>query len=409
MKQSLHDKLAGLKPLDGESLASFRFRRPGLYNTVLGLLCFGLFCSNVVQGVFFKRMADDIETAPYFLLLFCSTLFVLVFGSTMVVRWVLDIIKNKLANSQLLFKELLENTVQRTRVSHAWLAIIGVLDSINGLILLFAASRTAPMLHPILAQAVVLLTYISSYLLRTRRLKLVTFGLDSLATTITMAGVCVSIIPIFVAIANNPTSITSSAIWPLVFLAGVIPGAIMNVVQEKATSKIKNAPDFDYLHMLTWVSIYQVITDVVLFWSNFVNPGVPIHNLGDLGNAFDQGFACLGGKEIIVNGTIAGNCHYAALDTTMFVSGYVGTYVFSAFTINLSSSILTAMTNAPVTPAVDLVFWLAGMDKITWHIALAIPLMLVGAIIQAFSDNYRDKQQAQVEADETTNLLSVNA
>jgi hypothetical protein len=114
--------LASLKPLDGESLASFRARRPGLYNTVLGLLCFGLFCSNVVQGVFFKRMADDIETAPYFLLLFCSTLFVLVFGSTMVVRWVLDIIKNKLINSHLLFNELLKTTAQRTRVSHAWLA-----------------------------------------------------------------------------------------------------------------------------------------------------------------------------------------------------------------------------------------------------------------------------------------------
>jgi hypothetical protein len=393
-------------PNTDESWEKYRIRRPKTFISLLAVLCLGLFASNVVQQVFFKRMADDIPTAPYFLLVVCSVMFVIIFGFGMFVRWIVDMVKLKRSQPNIALQHLIGVRFPRTTTGHGWLMAIGFADSINGMILIFSAAKTPAMLHPILQQAV-LYTFVASYLLRTRRLHLVTFGLDSLSTFITTAGIAVSLIPFFQTIAGDPSSINTAAAWPLVFLAGVIPGAVMNVIQEKGTAKLKNKSDFDYLHLLTWVSIYQVVTDLLLFWSNFVNPASNIHNLADLGRAFDKGFACLAKYDIRVNGTVVGNCQHAALDTTAFLGGYVGTYVFSAFVINLSSSILTAITNAPVVPAVTLVFFLLGTDKVTWHIGIAVPLMLVGAVVQLFSDKYRDKRflESELQEDEEERLI----
>jgi hypothetical protein len=403
------DYVRSVGPDANEKLEEYRTRRPYLYNTCLTFLCIGLFISNVVQGVFFKRMADDVPTAPYFLLLFCSVMFVLIFGFAMIIRWFIDIINLKRSYKDWNIQEVIKVPIERVRVRHYWLAIIGFLDSVNGLILLFAAAKTPPMLHPILGQAIVLITFIAVYLFRTRKIILATFALDSLATLITMGGVMISLIPVFIAISNNPSAVTTSAIWPLVFLMGIILGAIMNVVQERATLNIKHLQTFDYLHMLTWVSIYQVITDLSLFWTNFINPSANIHNLQDLGAAFDKGFACLGSREIMVNNTIVGNCHHAPIDTGLFISGYIGTYVFTAYTINFSSSILTAITNAPVVPVVTLIFFLAGMDQFTWHVGIAIPIMMTGAIFQGISDHLRDKKEAnECNNDEDVQLLPNN-
>lgn len=394
-------------PLPSEQVDTwvvFKTKRPVLYAFLLVLVCLLSFVSNTMQGVFFKRMADDIPTGPYFLLVFCSAMFVVVFFAAMFIRdaahWIYRRLV-KLRNG----KEV--PPVERSYVSHLHLFIIGALDSVNGLILLYAAHPTAAALHPILAQSTIPFTFVFSYVLMRSQFTIKFFCLELLSTVIVSVGVLVSLVPVFVAIASDPSAVGSSAIWPIIFVTGFIPGALMNVVQEKYSKRKEN---LDYLHLLGWVSAYQILTDAFFFWSNFVVPATNVQNFADLGGMVDKGFGCLVGHEILVNGTSKGNCKMAALDTALFVGGYVGTYTFTALMLKMASSIFYILSNAPVAPMTDVIFFIFGMDKINWATGVAIPIMLVGVIVHMLVDYYKSKtivskQQQEETEEEKTHLI----
>jgi len=188
----------------------------------------------------------------------------------------------------------------------------------------------------------------------------------------------------------SKSSLGTSAIWPIVFLIGFVPGALMNVVQERASKGKRN---LDYLHLLAWVSVYQVITDICSFWVNFAVPDTDITNFRDFGGMLDDGFGCFFGRDIMVNGTIRGNCKMAAVDTSLFVAGYVGTYAFTALILKMASSIFFILSNAPVAPATAIIFFIVGMDHLTWFNGVALPIMLIGVVIQLVSDFLSSKQE----------------
>ena len=364
--------------------ASYKVKHPYIYFIIFIFSCLGLFVINTVQGVFFKRMADDFPTAPYFVLVFCSASFVIVFFVMMVIRYILNLLYCKLRSVDF---------PKYNYVGHGWLMLIGLLDSLNGLILLFAAHKTPASLHPILPNITIPFTFVMSYILIRQKFRLKHFFGDMVSSFIVLVGVLISIIPVFIDIAHNPDSVKTSAIWPIIFILGILPGALMNIVQERAS---KDVEKLDYIHLNGWVSVYQLVCDFLFFWANFVFP-TNIHNLGDLGSAFDKGFQCLGGINVITNGTVIGNCHMAAIDTSVFVSGHVGTHLFSALLLRMSSSIFISLVNVFVSPMAEFIFFIVGMDKITWYVGAALPIMMIGIIFNTIVDYFKAKSDSQDE------------
>lgn len=364
--------------------AEYKVNNPCIYWIMFIMSCLGLFVINTVQGIFFKRMADDIPTAPYFILLICSIAFVVVFFAMMIIRYIYHKLNYKFRNV---------TAPVYNYVGHGWLVVIGVLDSLNGLILLFAAHPTPASLHPILPNITIPFTFVMSYILIRQKFRFKYFLGDFVSAIIVLIGVLISIIPVFIEIAHNPDSVKSSAIWPIIFILGILPGALMNIVQEKAS---KNITNLDYLHLNMWVSFYQVICDLILFWANFVFPS-NIHNLGDLGTAFDKGFQCLVGIDIVKNGTVVGNCKMATLDMSVFIVGYVGTYLFSAILLRMASSIFISLINVFVTPMSEFMFFVIGMDKITLYTGLSLPVMMLGIILNTIVDYFKTRADASEE------------
>ncbi|EFC46799.1 predicted protein [Naegleria gruberi] len=468
--------------------ATFKTNHLVLYFIILTLCCVGLFVSNCVQGVFFKKMADDMPSGPYFILVTCSASFVVVFGVCLVVRDVYEkylevhinafigkvykkfLMRRKALrngkhqeNSSLLkgdsvssgldqsnsslnaleneqesndVEEIEKKPVKRGRLSHRSLFVIGALDSMNGLLVLFAAHATPAALQPILSQSAVPMTFVMAYILIHLPIMLKKrpfsenksywkhtlkfFSLELLAALIVLAGVIVTLIPVFIKIANDPKSMDGSVFWSLIFLVGIIPGSLMSVVQELYS---KQHQKLDYLHLLLWVSIYQIVVDASSFWFNMVVPGVGIHNLSDLGNMFDRGFGCLFnqnqtspiGNYTNLNQTFQfsnysssnttqptslDGCGMASLDTFVFIMGYVGTYAFTAILLKMTSSITLILINSFVAPATDILFFILGMDEFSWYTGGAIVIITVGVLIQIGSDYFKEKSAKLLESKE---------
>lgn len=364
-----------------EDWKSFKIRRSIIYYLLLLFCCFGLFASNTIQGIFFKRMSDDVPTGFYFLLTFCSAIFVVIFTIATIARNLFNYVMKRALGKE---------TGPKDYVSHKELMLLGFLDSINGLILLSAAHQTAAAFHAILPQSMIPLTFVFSFVIIRNKFILKFFIMDFVSALVVALGVLVSLIPVIIELFKNPSSWGTSVVWPLVFLAGFIPGSLMNVFQERFT---RDKANLDYLHLLNWVSIYQVITDICFFWVVFVIPGSNINNLRDFGGMLDSGFSCLAGKDIIIDGAVKGNCKMAALDLSVFVLGYVGTYIFTAIILRMASSIFLILANAPVNPITAVIFFIVGMDSMNWYNGASIPIMIVGVAIHISSDFYKTKTE----------------
>jgi len=104
--------------------------------------------------------------------------------------------------------------------------------------------------------------------------------LPLLALTSVLVGIGISIIPTIIAVVNNPSSWdqsgTGSIIWIIIFIIGVAPGAVYNVLQERflarrARDKILGRHVFiDELVVLLFGCIFQVLTIVVIFPVDFL-------------------------------------------------------------------------------------------------------------------------------------------
>lgn len=140
-------------------------------------------------------------------------------------------------------------------VSHRMMALVGLLNALNGIFVVYASStvRTSATLQAILSTSIIPFTVICRYIILRKgvsRARLV-------CTIIVLIGLFISLEPtIFNINGTNESSHQRSdlspfeqVLWPIIFMFGFLPLGIMNAVLEKELKK----EETESLLFLAWV------------------------------------------------------------------------------------------------------------------------------------------------------------
>jgi len=250
----------------------------------------------------------------YFVLSFASLSFVIIFGlGTLFIR---IFSPQELGETDKRFPQLL-------------LFLIGLCDALNGALVVFASkgSRTPPYLQAILGNFMIPLTILFRVLIVRKRPTL----LKLLCGLAVVVGLFVCLIPtIFPGVDPKAEKTKSEAngvsrvMWPLIFMLGFIPAAIMNVLEEYVV-KMKNQTSrkgINLVYFLFWTSLYQLICVGSLFWLDILPWYGNVDTISEFGRNWWFGIQCFFGA--------AGCDSTCGTRGTMFILMYVFSYVGSA-------------------------------------------------------------------------------
>lgn len=288
---------------------------------------------------------------PYFVLSFSSLAFVIVFGFATVISFAL--FPKKVTKEELVFPQ--------------WqLFLVGLFDALNGVFVVYASPpvRTAPFLQAILGNFLIPLTIGFRLLIIRKRptlLKLICAGA-------VLLGLIVSLIPIMHGDNSDPQDkqawleqpVAARVLWPLCFMFGFVPAALMNVFQEKG---LKDTRRVNLLYYLFWINLHQLWVTALLFWVDIVPQFGTSDGIQQFGRSYWFAVKCFFGGA---------GCDYSAgVRGTIFISMYVLTYVSQGLLIRYAEgATFLAIVQSVVSP-LGALFWSLftckeGCDAIGW-------------------------------------------
>jgi len=199
---------------------------------------------------------------------------------------------------------------------------------------------------------------------------------------------------------HNGTYTTSNGTWwwPVIFLVGQAPAAMMNVIQEKFQENFKTKASgtnkrFSILYFQFVESFYQMVFMTNFWWFDILpNYGTSVDAV-NFGENYRFGWQCFFGTD----GAIAKSdrCHgYCAGIGMLFISFYMLSYIFGTGLTLFRSANLLSMAQS-VSPVMSMVFWYAfpAVNSFAqgtnyplhsfdgWANIVAMPLIVVGAFI----------------------------
>eukprot|EP00731_Ephydatia_muelleri_P015989 Em0009g413a len=236
---------------------------------------------------------------PYFVLSFSSLAFVVVFGLATLISFAL--FPRRVTREELAFPQ--------------WqLFLVGLFDSLNGLFVVYASPpvRTAPFLQAILGNFLIPLTIVFA-----------------------------SLIPIMSGDNSDPQDkqawlqqpIAARVLWPLCFMFGFVPAALMNVFQEKG---LKDSRKVNLLYYLFWINLHQLWVTALLFWFDIVPYFGTSNGIQQFGRSYWFSVKCFFGG--------AGCNSSAGVRGTVFIAMYVLSYVAQGLLIRPQSDVLKFFT-----------------------------------------------------------------
>ena len=191
----------------------------------------------------------------------------------------------------------------------------------------------------------------------------------------------------------------SSVVWPLLFTAGFLPGALMNIIQEKvlkAKSKTKtDTARVNVFYVLAFSSLYQVLALLAMFFVNvtpFYCMGYQANHdqcPGTVKSTFEDlawGFRCFFNGEA--------GCGYAGLWGSVFIASYIVSYIFGGFLLRYASANFSSVASALVTPVGALFFtlfrqsaasggieWAPSFNKRSLFTLGSVPIIVIGVLL----------------------------
>ncbi|RDD40526.1 hypothetical protein TrispH2_007308 [Trichoplax sp. H2] len=163
--------------------------------------------------------------------------------------------------------------------------ILGLLCAVNCLLVTFASlpDRTPPNLQGILGITIIPFTVILRYAILRKKV-----GVGRLLCTLgTLVGLFITLVPNIFNIEKNKHHGSKSVIWPLIFILGILPAAIANVLQEK---EMKRDYREESLVFQAWVAWYNVFFLGLLFWTGFIPHFGQASNIQQFQHQMDCGF-----------------------------------------------------------------------------------------------------------------------
>jgi len=350
---------------------------------------FVMVCAGVVIGMVGQTVSLPLfissfggTTGPYFIVLWCSFLFNCFFWPIVFYRIRKGIITPEM----------------RTYKKHYKLVLIGVFDALNGILVVFASplSRTPGALQAILVQTTIPFTIvISKFMIRK------TYSFDQIiGGVMTVLGCLVSLIPKF----DNPDIGSFEFYWPLIYLIGIIPSVLMNIMEESIFNDIH---DFDGYYMLAWESLYQVTTVGILFWTDILPGFGTSDSIANWGSRIGNGLTCFWNPL----GSTSDNCSFCFLLGAIFTVAYCFSYVFGAQMMKIASANSTAVVQS-LAPTISIFFWLiftglnrwAGGDSYTKLdiicYSISVVIIGIGVIMYRRAEKTKLKQDYAKLSDE---------
>ena len=390
---------------------------------------------------------------PYFVLWFCSFVFTIFFGA-----WSLLALR---ANPHLITSRMLQWKW------HPYMLLVGFMDSMNGFLVVYSSplSRVSGPLQSVLGQAVLAATLLGSFMFleRTPNIKQV------LSVIVMYAGAFLGLVPIFDRVADHAANLgTQHWWWALVFFAGQIPGALMNVFQERMQDEFKSGKkyrfrllccgsraaaatrsassrssarpemlallgeedvpvlhqhekEFSVIYFQAVESSYQFLFMTAFFWFDLLPNYGFSENISQFWTAYSFGWQCFFNAESTL--ALSADCKYSAPLGTLFVCLYITSYISGTFMTRHLSANLAASCQV-LSPVLVLLFWYAFPSVNAWaggtpyalgskdgiYNVVAMAVLLIGIISFRYFEEDKGKlgQDVQLldsEGDDSVELL----
>lgn len=315
----------------------------------------------------------------YFTVFWCSCLFNLFFWPICLYR----IYKGHITNEM----------KDYCKKKHLKFILIGILNGLNGILIVYASSlsRTPGSQAAVLSTQVIPFTMLLSRFLLKKKYS----SMQKLGGFLTMKGMAITLIPEFNSMGESKAS--SPIIWPIIYIIGIIPGVLMNIMVENV---FEDFSKFDNIFLLSWQSLYTLLTVGFLFWTDIIPGFGTSQTFEDFSTRFSNGFSCF----FDPGSTSVGKCNYSALLGIIYTFAYCLLYIYSADLMKYASANSTAIVSS-VSPVVCIFFWILfdGLNKwgggseytrlqiICYFMSLS--LLIVGIVIYRKSETEQIKEQ----------------
>eukprot|EP00455_Lapot_gusevi_P035260 TRINITY_DN3903_c0_g1_i1.p1 TRINITY_DN3903_c0_g1~~TRINITY_DN3903_c0_g1_i1.p1 ORF type:complete len:449 (-),score=155.54 TRINITY_DN3903_c0_g1_i1:314-1660(-) len=244
---------------------------------LVAIYSLGLLIASVGNNIFFKRMTNHIPNYPYFLTQFTTLVYVPIFGG--VVAYLMY------------FTDSI--TPEMRQFPKMKFLVMGAMDSLSGVFMLFGGVKTSGSTQALLFQAVVPITMILSYLLLKERYK----KLQMIGACIILGGVAFVLVPDFLNKSSKDDT-QNDPIFNIIFLMSVVPQALSSIYKQLAFNDV----DLEVNYLQYWVALWQLLVGCFLIPLNtFKFLGDNYMPWDKLPSALINGFKCLGGVNSVVD------------------------------------------------------------------------------------------------------------
>jgi hypothetical protein len=307
---------------------------------------------------------------PFFVLWSCSFAFTLIFGLLSIIG---------------IWRGQITREMRQIRW-HPLMAAVGILDSLNGLLIVYASplSRTPGPLQSVLGQTAIPFTLLFSKVIVSQRKTYSSRQLGGAALVI--GAVMFALIPMWQRVADGSYSTSSEQWWwPLIFLIGGIPGVLMNIVQEEFQGRFKDSAQtpgfrrFSIVYFQAIESFYQLCAMTALFWFDLLPNYGTSPDLKSFGDAFRSGWQCFGAtgaSAVFSDRCVQGLCAGFGI---LFIAFYVMSYLAGTALTNYASANYLSVASG-ITPPFTLLFWYAFPSVNAWASGTNYPLKSFDAI-----------------------------
>lgn len=262
--------------------------------------------------------------------------------------------------------------------------IMGALDALAGLFMLFGGVNTSGSTQALLLQAVIPFTMTLSYIILKERYQ----KLQYLGATVILTGVLFVLVPK----ALDPSASSGENnlfLFNMIFLMSDLPQAMSSVYKEIAFTE-----DLDVNYLQAWVALWQVIFGFVLAPVNSLKfLGSNAMPLDQIPNALLNGGKCMVGINSIVEncGSNCDDCSGAWISLVIYLAFNMLYNVAIVLVIKYGGANLVYFVMTLRLPLVQVAFTLKFIsnppDQFHWYSIVGLMLILGGLIIYRYSSS----------------------
>jgi drug/metabolite transporter (DMT)-like permease len=283
--------------------------------------------------------------------------------------------------------------------------VMGALDALAGLFMLFGGTKTSGSTQALLLQAVIPFTMILSYIALKERYK----KLQYIGATVILGGVAFVLVP--KSLSSDSSGEENNFLFNMIFLMSNLPTAMSSVYKQIAFNQ-----DLDVNFLQAWVALWQVVFGFALAPVNSLKfLGSAYVPIDEIPNAMWNGMKCLAGINTIVT-----NCGSSDFPCDDCVGSWIPLTEYLAFNMLYNVAIVLVIKYAGANllyfimtlrlPLVQIVFSIRFIndppDSFKWYSIVGLLFIISGLIAYRYSSTRKAKEADEGSKDEGTFLFA---